>query len=146
MSLAKNIIAMLLVTGSLWGCSISQEQGGDGQMSLAGSQWLVEEIAGEPLVAESQVTIGFTDEGRVFGSSSCNRYNGGWHVQGEELTFSQMATTRMACPGTLMQQEDRFLKLLGDVHRYQVTSDGQLVLETDDGITILATPSSDPAQ
>ena len=108
MSLAKNVMAMLLITGSLWGCSLNAEKEGGTPGSLAGSQWLVEEIDGEPVLEGSEVTIGFTDEGRVFGSSSCNRYNGGWHIQGQELVFSQMAATRMACPETLMQQENRF--------------------------------------
>ncbi|MEC9084819.1 MAG: META domain-containing protein, partial [Pseudomonadota bacterium] len=109
----------------------------------AGSQWMVEEIDGEPVLEGSEVTIGFTDEGRVFGSSSCNRYNGGWHIQGQELVFSQMAATRMACPETLMQQENRFLKLLGDVHGYQFAADGRLVLETGQGVTILASPAAE---
>src|SRR5690606_40326810 len=73
MSLAKNVMAMLLITGSLWGCSLNAEKEGGEPGSLAGSQWLVEEIDGEPVLEGSEVTIGFTDEGRVFGSSSCNR-------------------------------------------------------------------------
>ncbi|CCG96896.1 conserved hypothetical protein; putative exported protein [Marinobacter nauticus ATCC 49840] len=142
MSLAKNVMAMLLITGSLWGCSLNAEKEGGKPGSLAGSQWMVEEIDGEPVLEGSEVTIGFNDEGRVFGSSSCNRYNGGWHIQGQELVFSQMAATRMACPETLMQQENRFLKLLGDVHGYQFAADGRLVLETGQGVTILASPAA----
>jgi hypothetical protein len=37
-----------------------------------------------------------------------------------------------------MQQESRFLKLLGDVRRYQFEADGRLVLETVDGARITA--------
>ncbi|MBB5319746.1 META domain-containing protein [Marinobacter oulmenensis] len=145
MSLAKNIMAMLLVTGSLWGCSLSQEREGDGSETLAGSQWRVEAIGDQPVAEGSTVTIGFSEDGRVFGSSSCNRYNGGWHVQGGTLEFSQMAATRMVCPDPAMAQENRFLELLEDVHRYQLEADGRLVLETPEGVTITAVPKGSEA-
>jgi heat shock protein HslJ len=138
MSLAKNILAMLLVTGSLWGCSLSQERATGKTMSLAGSQWQVQEIDGDPVSQDGEVTIAFSEEGRVSGTSSCNRYQGGWDASGNQLELSRMAATRMACPAPLMQQESRFLKLLGDVRRYQFEADGRLVLETVDGARITA--------
>lgn len=140
MSLAKNILAMLLVTGSLWGCSLSQERATGKTMSLTGSQWQVEAIDGDPVAEDSDVTIAFSDEGRVSGSSSCNRYHGGWNASDNQLEFSRMAATRMACLEPLMQQENRFLKLLGDVRHYQFAADGRLVLETADGTRITAVP------
>ncbi|OJS99078.1 META domain-containing protein [Marinobacter nauticus] len=140
MSLAKNILAMLLVTGSLWGCSLSQERATGKTMNLAGSQWQVEEIDGDPVAEGSDVTIAFTDEGRVSGSSSCNRYQGGWDANGNQLELSRMAATRMACPEPLIQQENRFLKLLGDIRHYQFEADGRLVLETADGTKMTAVP------
>ncbi|PSF05218.1 META domain-containing protein [Marinobacter fuscus] len=141
MSLAKNIFAMLLVTGSLWGCSLNQSQKEGQPGSLAGSNWLVESIDGKPVLTDSEITISFAEEGRVYGSSSCNRYNGGWHIQGQELEFTHMASTRMACPDSLMQQETRFLQVLNDVARYQVAGDGRLMLETSEGMTITAVAS-----
>jgi heat shock protein HslJ len=82
---------------------------------------------------DGEVTIAFSEEGRVSGTSSCNRYQGGWDASGNQLELS-----RMACPAPLMQQESRFLKLLGDVRRYQFEADGRLVLETVDGARITA--------
>ncbi|MFB2764535.1 MULTISPECIES: META domain-containing protein [Marinobacter] len=111
-------------------------------MNLAGSQWQVEEIDGDPVAEGSDVTIAFTDEGRVSGSASCNRYQGGWDANGTQLELSRMAATRMACPEPLMQQENRFLKLLGDVQHYQFEADGRLVLETADGTKMTAVPQS----
>ncbi|MGC8120669.1 META domain-containing protein [Marinobacter sp. VGCF2001] len=141
MTLAKNIMAMLLVTGSLWGCALNTQSSSGAAVSLAGSQWQVLEIDGEPVIADSEVTLAFTEQGRVFGSSSCNRFNGGWHMQGEKLSFTHMAATKMACLDALMQQENRFLSLLGDVDRYQVENDGRLVLTTGQGTTLRALPS-----
>lgn len=141
MSLAKNIFAMVLVTGTLWGCSVSQEQEAGKQIALAGSQWQVQEIDGQPVETDSEVTIGFSEEGRVFGNSSCNRYQGGWHAEDNLIELSRMAATRMACPDTLMHQETRFLQLLGNVQNYRFERDGRLVLETVEGTRIIAVPS-----
>jgi copper homeostasis protein (lipoprotein) len=40
-----------------------------------------------------------TEEGRVAGSDGCNRLVGGYTVQGDGISFGQMASTMMACPG-----------------------------------------------
>jgi len=106
--------------------------------ALAGSEWKVTEINGQPIVANSTPTITF-EEGRVFGAGSCNRFMGGYTVSGDGLTLqmSQMASTMMACPEPLMQQEGAFLGALGSVKSYSV-SGSTLKLTTADGKTIKA--------
>ncbi|MBE0486273.1 META domain-containing protein [Marinobacter sp.] len=141
MNLAKNILAMLLVTGTLWGCSLSQEREAGKWFDLAGSDWQIQDIDGQPVEVDSEVTIRFAEEGRVYGNSSCNRYHGGWSAEGSQLEFSQMAATRMACPDNLMHQENRFLRLLGDVQNYRLEAGGRLVLETVNGTRITAVAS-----
>ncbi|WP_083796326.1 META domain-containing protein [Marinobacter sp. ELB17] len=50
------------------------------------------------------------------GSPSCNRYSGEYQLSGSGFTVGDnMASTRMACPPALMNQEDYFLKLLMNV-------------------------------
>jgi len=142
-SFSKNIIAVTLVTGSLWGCSLAQEKESEKQEALTGSQWFVQEIAGEPVLEKRDITITFDEEGSVYGSSSCNRYSGSWESSGNQLMFSTLASTRMACPEALMRQENRFLKLLGGVRQYQVDNAGRLVLKTDTEEVLEAVPWTD---
>lgn len=52
MNLAKNIFAMVLVTGSLWGCSLSEKKKAGTWLELAGSQRQVQSIEGQ-LVLET---------------------------------------------------------------------------------------------
>jgi heat shock protein HslJ len=108
-------------------------------LALAGGEWRVTEIAGQPIVANSKPTITF-EEGRVFGAGSCNRFMGGYTVSGDGLSLqmSQMASTMMACPEPLMQQEGAFLGALGAVKSYSVAG-STLTLTTADGKTIKAT-------
>lgn len=109
-----------------------------GGAALAGDEWAVFEINGAGIVPNSTPTIKF-EEGRVFGAGSCNRFMGGYTVAADGLTLemSQMASTMMACPDALMQQEGAFLKTLGAVTGYSV-ADGVLTLKTTDGQTIRA--------
>ena len=106
--------------------------------ALAGGEWAVFEINGAAIVPGSKPTITF-EEGRVFGAGSCNRFMGGYTVSpdGVKLEMSQMASTMMACPDPLMQQEGAFLKTLGEVTGYSVNG-GVLTLKTAGGQTIKA--------
>lgn len=109
-----------------------------GGAALAGAEWSVFEINGAAIVPNSTPTINF-EEGRVFGAGSCNRFMGGYSISpdGLKLEMSQMASTMMACPEPLMQQEGAYLKTLGAVTGYSV-ADGVLTLTTPDGQTIRA--------
>ena len=109
-----------------------------GGAALKGPEWSIFEIGGAPITAGSKPTINFED-GRVFGAGSCNRFMGGYTISddGLKVEFSQMASTMMACPEPLMQQEGVLLKTLGDVKSYAV-ADGVLTLTTADGKTIKA--------
>lgn len=111
-----------------------------GGQALVGPEWAVTEIAGQPKVAESRVSIQFAD-GRVSGAASCNRFMGNYEVaaDGVTITMGQMASTMMACPDALMDQERLFLDTLAAVRSYSVGADGVLVLTTPDGKTIRAT-------
>jgi heat shock protein HslJ len=109
-----------------------------GGAALAGGEWKVFEIGGAPIAANSAPTINFAD-GRVYGAASCNRFMGGYTVSpdGLKLEMSQMASTMMACPEPLMQQEGVFLGILGGVTGYALDGD-VLTLKGADGKTVRA--------
>jgi heat shock protein HslJ len=46
---------------------------------------------------------------RVAGSGGCNRVMGSFEVDGDQLRFGRMGSTRMSCPDG-MEQERRFLE------------------------------------
>lgn len=107
-------------------------------MPLAGAEWAVTSIDGQPVIPGSKVTMQFED-GRVYGAASCNRFMGGYTMgDGLSISLSQMASTMMACPDNLMTQEARFLQTLGDVTAYSVAG-STVTLKTADGRQIVAT-------
>lgn len=106
-------------------------------MSLSGPEMAITSIAGKPVIPNSKVTIKFED-GRVSGAASCNRFMGGYTMgDGVSIQLSQMASTMMACPDALMQQEALLLETLADVTSYSAAGN-VVTLRTKDGRTIVA--------
>lgn len=106
---------------------------------LASTSWLLSELDGAaPVAGGRPATLEFNDEGRVAGSTGCNRFMGGYSVDGATVTLGQLASTMMACPDELMQQEQTFLKVMGDATSYTIVDDA-LTITTADGRTVVFT-------
>lgn len=126
--------ARLTVNGESYeGC------GGDPLRLFRGAEWVVDDLAGRGIIDRSRLSIRFLEDGRVSGLASCNRYTGRYQFNGEGgVTFSQVATTRMACAPALMNQEEHFLAVLARVATARIGPHGELLLSTPDGDTITA--------
>lgn len=94
------------------------------QTDPTGSTWLAEDIGGAGVVDRAQSTLQLLPEGRVAGSSGCNRFTGAGMVRDGQVTIGLLATTRMACPPAVMDQESKFLKALAASRRYTIATDG----------------------
>ncbi|MBY6033827.1 META domain-containing protein [Marinobacter daepoensis] len=115
--------------------------GGDRHRLFRGPEWVVEDLAGLGIIDRSRMTLRFLADNRVAGRASCNHYSGRYTLTGEGLTFSQQATTLMACAPPLMNQERRFLELLEQVRDARIGRSGELLLETSAGDVIRAIQS-----
>lgn len=132
-------IALATMTGcASTGTTPTTNPAPTGGAALLGAEWQVTEINGKPIIANSKPSILFAD-GRVSGAGSCNRFMGGYTVSADGLTLqmSQMASTMMACPDELMQQERSLLDTLGAVSGYTVDG-GVLTLKAPEGKSIRA--------
>jgi heat shock protein HslJ len=85
-------------------------------INLAGTEWGFSEEAGR-----TARFIQFGSDGRVSGSTGCNRFSGAYSQDGDALTIGTLATTRRACLPEVMQREQQFLALLGKVHHAEGT-------------------------
>jgi heat shock protein HslJ len=108
--------------------------GGDPRDLLTASEvWTVTEIVGEAPIDDTEVEIGFSPEGGVFGTGGCNRLNGTYQITGEGLSFGPIASTRMACPEDIMAQEQAFFAALEQVISFDIGEDGALILRGPEG-------------
>jgi heat shock protein HslJ len=83
------------------------------------------------LVNGSSITAKLSN-GTIAGSAGCNQFTAPYTLEGETLTVGDIVTTRMACDGPVMQQEQAFVDALGAAT--SLTIDGtSLVLTHPDG-------------
>ncbi|MGK7927292.1 MAG: META domain-containing protein [Spirulina sp.] len=84
------------------------------------------------------ITLQFFPE-RLTGSAGCNRYNASYETAEGRLTISPIATTKMACPMAISQQESRYLAALQNAIRYELNAKGQLEIfyQGDRGMEVL---------
>ena len=68
--------------------------------------------------------------------ASVNNYTATWMESGGKLMITNGAATKKAGPQPLMEQEDKFLKLLSQINSFVVRDDG-LSLITRDGVEIV---------
>ncbi len=110
---------------------VEQGRGCARHAELSSARWRLVRLEGQPVsAAGTPPFLQFSPEqGRLTGSTGCNRLNGeyrGWGPSG--FTVLPLATTRMACPGTQAEQETRFLDALSRAtHRIQAGTSLELL-------------------
>lgn len=123
-----------------WNANAYSGCGGDPERLLRGVTWVVEAPTAHGLLASPRPTLTFLADGRVAGHAGCNRYTGTYELTGEGLSIRRPAVTRMACAADAMEQEQRFLDRLAQVHRFRIAADGSLALTGTDGPLLLFRP------
>ncbi|MDL2264636.1 META domain-containing protein, partial [Synergistaceae bacterium OttesenSCG-928-I11] len=95
---------------------------GDATLPI-GVEWTVQSIAGNPIVPGSTVTIRFDHNARLGGKASVNNYMSSWIATGDRLLVKGAASTMMAGPQNLMDQEHKFLAALENIRKYEIQGD-----------------------
>jgi heat shock protein HslJ len=105
-----------------------------------GTTWTLTTIASGDAVSSvlngTEVTAEFTVDGAVSGSGGCNRYSGSYTWADDQLSFSALASTKMACADDVMAQESAFLASMQDVATF-VIEGSQLTLSDGSGALLL---------
>ena len=95
------------------------------QLTLLNDIWVLTELQGRPITATGlqkevpRLEISLTD-GRVSGTTGCNRFHGSVKADTRHVVFGPLATTRMACVGTGAELEGNFLAELNNLLTYQI--------------------------
>jgi len=109
-------------------------------VELEDTHWRLVELNGEPIDVWKGQRVPHmefnSEENRVWGFAGCNRFFGGFSLEGEELAFGPMGMTRMACPscyGGDLEQE--FVTALGSTTNYTIRGN---TLELHSGEELIA--------
>jgi putative lipoprotein len=126
MKLLLSLLLTITITASL---AMETNQS---SVTLPGSAWEVTSFAGQPPLADHPITFEFDNEGNIAGDGSCNRFGGSCKIEGDKIEVGPLRSTRRACEPDIMQQEHKFLALLGATATWAIDGD-ELVLTAPDG-------------
>lgn len=131
----RNLIFATIIGLVLSGCSTTATPPAHESVAMGEltGQWQVESINQGGIIDSSRITVMFAEDGRIAGSSGCNRYSAVMSEEGDTLSVSNAVSTRMACAPALMQQEQRFLQALRDTTAMYKLSDTWLIAEDANG-------------
>jgi len=89
-------------------------------------------------VATEKITATFTDDGKVAGNAGCNKYSGGYQVDGDAITIGPLAATQMLCndPADVMETEAAFLQNMSNAATFAIEN-GMLTLFDKEGKKLL---------
>ena len=76
------------------------------------------------------------DAGQALGDAGCNRFFASYTLEGKQLSFGQIASTKKLCLGEAQQLENVLFKVLEDVTSFSIESE-HLHLETVDGRSLI---------
>ena len=123
-------VALLLAGALLAGC------GGDDDASsgpaLEGTEWSLVSGADAPDDAVPTLTL---SDGSAEGFGGCNRFSGGYDVDGESISIGPLAATMMACEEPKMAAEAAYFPALEAADSWAVEGD-ELVLSSDGDETL----------
>jgi putative lipoprotein len=131
-ALDLGLIGILLV--SIAGCSLMEPAStSTPKVDLVGGTWVAEYIDDAGVIDDAQSTVVFGNDGRVTGRGGCNSYGGTVEIKGAQIIMSQIASTKMACPPAVMDQETRFMAALQATRTYRMDEGNKLVLSDATG-------------
>lgn len=122
-------------------------EAGTAGIPLAGTLWKLDGYLNSAgVLAGTEITAVFGEDGRVAGSAGCNNYTASYAVEGNAITFGPAATTRMMCnePQGIMEQESAYLAALASATAFQIAGN-QLTLTNADGVPVATFTASEAA-
>jgi heat shock protein HslJ len=136
-------LAIVLAAGiALAGCAstAAPTATGSSTLFLAKTNWVAEDVNKAGLIDNSRVTLSFSGDDKIAGSGGCNRFFGGYREADKALTVSGIGSTKMACAPALMDQEGKYLSVLGAAKSFALNDRGGLVITAGDGRTVTFRP------
>ncbi len=139
----KTLLFLLVISTSAILMSACATPAGNAP-ALPGTKWELVTLNGAAPVVGTSVTLFFGEDGQAAGNASCNTYGGSYKTAGSNLTFEQMMSTMMACEPAIMEQEQAYLKVVGETKSYEVTG-GNLTLKDASGNALAVFAPFQPA-
>ena len=134
----KNLLLLVLVIGlAISACTTKNETSSP---SLIGSWKLTSYSHADvltPAVSGTDAGLNFNDDGTLTGNSGCNGLGGNYKAEGDQVTFSDVVSTLMACDEARMAQEGAFHQVLTETATFNIEGN-TLTITNNDYVLVLA--------
>lgn len=139
------IAPMALVVALVTACSLLP---GSGTPEVAGREFLSTSVTvggvEEPLVAGTQIRLGFGEDDMLAAHAGCNHFGARYRIDGGVLAITGGAMTEMGCEPALMEQDEWLFAFLGAQPLIRLSGDELVLEEGDTVITLLDREIADP--
>lgn len=101
--------------------------------TLPGTAWQLIWLDGAEVRGDEPLTLEFAEDGTAHGNGGCNRFNTEFTVNGDQLAFAPLMSTRRACvDADGNAQENDYFTILVAAANYTIT-DNHLTIIANDG-------------
>ena len=113
-----------------------------GGVGMTGTTWRPTIVGSEELPADSGMFVQFAVDGSIKGNGGCNSFFGSLQKSGDGIVVGELGSSRMACPGKIMDREMAFMQALQNAVVFE-TGDDRLQLIDDAGVLLADLVSED---
>ena len=133
----KFLFSIILLAFATYSCGSSkniEESTKMQEQSVYGS-YLISQIGKDLAIPEGLIISIEENSDKFTGFSGCNRFFGTYKLEGNNIKFSNIASTKKLCQKEMNNIENHFLKALNRVNTFTLSDNVILLLEND--ITLL---------
>ncbi|MBI9081334.1 MAG: META domain-containing protein [Pseudodesulfovibrio sp.] len=97
---------------------------------LIGKVWNVKSLFSRDVNSDQSLTLEFMEDGTVKGFGGCNNFSGPYTLDGENLTFGPMVSTKKSCGPATDEQEYTFLTFLAVIQNVKISENEVLLISS----------------
>ncbi len=113
-----------------------------GGLGMTGTTWRPTVVGSEVLPVDSGMFVEFSVDGSINGNGGCNSFFGSLEKKDDGIVVGKLGSSRMACPGKIMDREVAFMQALQSAVVFE-TGDDRLQLVDDAGVMLADLVSED---
>lgn len=113
-----------------------------GGVGMTGTTWRPTIVGSEELPVDSGMFVQFAVDGSIKGNGGCNSFFGSLQKKDDGIVVGELGSSRMACPGNIMDREVAFMQALQNAVVFE-TGDNRLQLIDDAGVMLADLVSED---
>jgi putative lipoprotein len=124
------------------GIELMLERASDGAAEtppISDIEWTVEEITGLDGLADTAPTLSIALDGRAGGHGGCNRFFATATIEGDQIGFSEIGSTFMACEAAVMEVEQAYFAALAATVSYRIEGGRLELLDAQGQLTVALT-------